>query len=994
MNTINDDKILDKTTKKPVLPQTSQFIKVVSDDDLQNHSHVIRPIKTTQIDFYCYNSNYDKLTEWFDKSLNKNGKFIKTCANDYTNYTMDYPSITNNIDMLNWWKNNHDKYNIPLKYTNLALDNACFNNNINIIEWWFNSTLHLKYTTNCIDDASSNCNLKILDIWHNKHITDKNIDFRYTYNAIDAIYNTELTESQTLNVIKWWFKHKEHYKFKYSQQIFIDYIVQKKYTKVKEFLISNKMISDKCIKILEHSNEIEDFSTCESKNNHNKNSNHDGSNFPIKNTEEEIINQFKLLLGPSATFTDIITIGNKNEQSTNEQLKNNQPKNEQPKNEQPKNEQPKNEQPKNEQPKNNQPKNSMPYNLLGIDFMLNSMGSNINIGNNTNSNKQKENMDEQIKKLPIEIQKHLEEKKEELNYNMLTNGKTNEYIKNVLKIPFGVYREEHIFTFVQHLIIKINSINTNNKHDKIKNESDLIKIISNNKYSDEYDKYNTIYNKFCVYRVEYLEYVNSVLDKIVYGHKQAKYRIICMISKWLSGGIYEGNIIGIHGPPGIGKTTIIKNALSQCLINFIDYNLENEMYIIKNDDNNFRPFNFISLGGSTNGSTLNGHNITYQNSTCGDIVNCLKKSKIMNPIIFFDELDKISDTEHGKEIASILTHITDYSQNKHFTDRYFSEIDIDLSKCFIVFSYNNGKKIDRILMDRIYEIKLNPYTVSEKISIVKIFIIPEIIKKIGKNIEDIIIDDSIIEKTIINYTHEAGVRKLKEKIDDIITTYNYKLILNKTDKIKINGDFINEIFEDYPMNEQQKIKNLNLVGCINGMYASESGIGGITNIQVIKTYNIKDINIPEITGNIEKVMLESVKVARSVALSMFKKNYFDNSNIDYGLHVHFPEGGTNKDGPSAGTAITCAIYSLFIDKPIKNDIAITGEIDLRGNVMKIGGLDQKLLGIKNAGVKIAYIPFDNKRDYENIIKKNKNLLENFKVECVKNISELIDNIFA
>jgi ATP-dependent Lon protease len=184
---------------------------------------------------------------------------------------------------------------------------------------------------------------------------------------------------------------------------------------------------------------------------------------------------------------------------------------------------------------------------------------------------------------------------------------------------------------------------------------------------------------------------------------------------------------------------MIKGALSKCLVDWIDYNLDlNEPYLNEidytNDNSNnnsndkakSRPFCFMSLGGTTNGSTLSGHNITYHGATSGDIVKNLKESGIMNPILYFDELDKISNTEHGHEISSVLTHITDPVQNSHFTDRYFSEVKIDLSKCIIVFSYNDTNKIDRILLDRIQEIRLNPIRPSEKLVICRKFIIPEI----------------------------------------------------------------------------------------------------------------------------------------------------------------------------------------------------------------------------------------------------------------------------
>jgi ATP-dependent Lon protease len=504
-------------------------------------------------------------------------------------------------------------------------------------------------------------------------------------------------------------------------------------------------------------------------------------------------------------------------------------------------------------------------------------------------------------------------------------------------------------------------------------------------------------------RKKYMEYVNKVLEDTIYGHNSTKKQIKSIISQWLAGGFKTGVVIGIQGPPGVGKTTVIKGAISKCLIDFIDYNLDEDKIFVRlldleTDKVEPRPFCFTSLGGTTNGSTLLGHNITYHGATSGDIVKHLKEAKIMNPIMYFDELDKISNTEHGHEIYSVLTHITDPVQNSHFTDRYFSEVKIDLSKAIIVFSYNDSKKIERILLDRIQEIRLNPLKPKEKLTICHKFIIPEICSQMGYNTDDITISDNELDMIINEYTIEAGVRKLKEKLFEIFRIRHLELIENPNLKLtnKIDGKFITDTFSDYNKITIKKIKNNNIIGFINGMYASTTGLGGITPIQVKQIYS-KELFGISITGSVEKVMEESVKVAKTVGWNLLNKEEQENIIETWnsrGLHIHFPDGSTPKDGPSGGTAITCAIYSLLTNKPIKNNVAITGEIDLDGNVTEIGGLDAKLNGSKKAGIKLALIPKENHREFQIVKKNNPELIgKNFKVIEISHVKQALKYIF-
>ena len=492
------------------------------------------------------------------------------------------------------------------------------------------------------------------------------------------------------------------------------------------------------------------------------------------------------------------------------------------------------------------------------------------------------------------------------------------------------------------------------------------------------EKYNGI-NK-------YMTNVKQTLDNAVHGHDKAKKQIERIIGQWING-TQDGHCFGFEGPAGVGKTTLAKKGLSDCL---------------KDETGVSRPFSMIQMGGDANGSSLHGHNYTYVGSTWGSIVQILIDKKCMNPIIFIDEIDKISKTEHGKEIIGILTHLLDPAQNDCFQDKYFSGIDLDLSKALFILSYNDVEAIDKILLDRVHRIKFKSLTLDEKLVISNTHILPEVYDKMG--LQGMIQFPNDVLKFIIDeYTCESGVRKLKEILFEIVGEINLE-ILNNFDTnydipINITTECIKtKYFKDKQEMKHKKIHKEHKIGIINGLWANAQGKGGVIPIQSKWRPSEKFLQL-QLTGMQGDVMKESMNVALTLAwnlTSIERRNelWSEQKNTINGVHIHCPEGAVSKDGPSAGTAITTTIYSLFNNKKIKYNIAITGEITLDGKVTEIGGLDLKFLGGIKSGVTEFIYPKENQKDFDSFMEKYKddeltNGIQFHSVDTIEDVFELV-----
>lgn len=514
------------------------------------------------------------------------------------------------------------------------------------------------------------------------------------------------------------------------------------------------------------------------------------------------------------------------------------------------------------------------------------------------------------------------------------SSKLKNWIESVMSIPFGIYKGLNISSF----------------------DTNQIKTFLNN--------------------------LQKTMDNVVWGHDDAKRHIIQIMGQKFRNPNAKGSMIGIWGPPGNGKTSLVKEGIAKAMD---------------------KPFIFISLGGATDSSFLEGHSYTYEGSIYGRIANGIIASKCMDPIIYFDELDKISQTAKGEEITNLLIHLTDPVQNGHFRDKYFHGIDFDLSRATMIFSFNNPSLVDKVLLDRITTVETKYLLTNQKIHIAKNYLIPEILKEVGLNKGDIIINDNLIKTIVEKYSNEGGVRKLKSLLYNIVRELNISnLTKNKIDNKNIIFPYIvseqniKTLFKNKYENQFDKINKINKIGIVNGLYATTSGIGGVLPIETlwIPTNNPLEIKA---TGHLEQVIKESTQVACSLAWNLLDSNKQNElltkwKDKPMGFHLHCPDGSTPKDGPSAGAALTLALYSMFTEKKIKYDVALTGEINLQGNVTAIGGLEEKMEGAKKAGVKLVLYPKENQKDVDKIKERNKDLFDsNFKIKSVDTIYDVIQN---
>jgi len=454
-----------------------------------------------------------------------------------------------------------------------------------------------------------------------------------------------------------------------------------------------------------------------------------------------------------------------------------------------------------------------------------------------------------------------------------------------------------------------------------------------------------------------LKGAQQILDEDHFGLEKVKERIIEFLAVQKRIQKLKGPILCLVGPPGVGKTSLGKSIAKAT----------------------GRKFIRISLGGMRDEAEIRGHRRTYIGSLPGKIIQMMKKAGTKNPLFLLDEIDKVGNDYRG-DPSSALLEALDPEQNKEFNDHYL-EVDYDLSDVMFVTTANTLNILPPLL-DRMEVIRIPGYTEDEKVNISQKYLIPKQSESNGLKDNEWKIDEDVNRKIIRHYTRESGVRNLEREISKIARKTVKKIDGND----KINNPLTQKDLADYLGIEKfnyGEIEEQNRIGVVTGLAWTE--VGG--EILKIETVTMPGKGKMEITGKLGDVMQESVKAAKS---------YIRSKSLDYGIippmfekkdfHIHVPEGATPKDGPSAGVGMVTSIVSAITEIPVDKNVAMTGEITLRGVVLPIGGLKEKLLAAHRAGIKKVLIPFENQKDLVEIpevIKKN------IEIVCVKNVDEVL-----
>lgn len=456
-----------------------------------------------------------------------------------------------------------------------------------------------------------------------------------------------------------------------------------------------------------------------------------------------------------------------------------------------------------------------------------------------------------------------------------------------------------------------------------------------------------------------LKEAQKILDRDHFGLEKVKERIIEHLAVLKLRGDMKSPIICLYGPPGVGKTSLGKSVAESL----------------------GRKYIRMSLGGLRDEAEIRGHRKTYIGAMPGRLIQNLKKAGTSNPVFVLDEIDKLGQSHQG-DPSSAMLEVLDPEQNTAFYDNYL-EVGYDLSKVLFIATANNLGQIPWALRDRMEIINVTGYTIEEKIEIAKRHLLPKQVKEHGLSAKEIIIGKVQLEKIIEGYTRESGVRGLEKQIAKVVRFAAKSIALEETYNTTISNDDIVSIL-GAPKLERDKYENNDVAGVVTGL--AWTSVGG--DILFIESILSKGKGTLTITGNLGKVMKESA----TIAMEYIKANA-DNFGIDsaliekYNVHIHVPEGATPKDGPSAGITMLTSLVSVFTQRKVKNKLAMTGEITLRGKVLPVGGIKEKILAAKRANIGEIILCKENEKD---IIDIKKSYLRGLKFRYVTDMKEVID----
>ncbi len=449
------------------------------------------------------------------------------------------------------------------------------------------------------------------------------------------------------------------------------------------------------------------------------------------------------------------------------------------------------------------------------------------------------------------------------------------------------------------------------------------------------------------------------LDRDHYGMKKVKERILETLSVRILAPEIKGQILCLYGPPGVGKTSIGKSVAKAL----------------------GRKYARISLGGVRDEAEIRGHRKTYVGAMPGRIIDALKQAKSINPVILLDEIDKMGNDYKG-DPSSAMLEVLDSEQNNAFVDHYI-EVPVDLSDVLFITTANNLDTIPAPLLDRMEVIELSSYTREEKFNIAKKHLLPKQLKKHGESSKTVKISDKALYSIIDFYTREAGVRKLEQKIAEVCRKVAKLLVSGENARVNVTDANITD-FLGTKKYLPEKLAARDEVGLVNGLAWTSVG-GTMLPLEVLV---LEGTGKTEFTGSLGDVMKESAKIAVSLTRSLadkygIDKDFYKNRDI----HVNAPEGAVPKDGPSAGVTLTTALVSALSGVPVRRDVAMTGEITLRGKVLPIGGLKEKTMAAYRAGITTVCIPKDNVPDLDDIDEK---VRDNIRFVPAEDISTVLD----